>query len=58
MRDFFYSSPSISRVFVSPILMTKSLLSRIWSNLSISLLGTLPRAVSPCPRVVKPCLPK
>lgn len=58
MRDFFYSSPSISRVFVSPILMTKSLLSRIWSNLSISLLGTLPRAVSPCPRVVKPCPPK
>lgn len=58
MRDFFYLSPSISHVFISPILMTKSLPSHIWSNLSISLLGTLPRAVSPCLRVVKPCPPK
>lgn len=58
MRDFFYLSPRIHLVFISPILMTESLSSRIWSNLSISLLGTLPRAVSPCPRVVKPHPPK
>lgn len=57
MRDF-YSPPRIHLVFVSLILMTESLSSRVWSSLSISLLGTLPRAVSPCPGVGKPHPPK
>ena len=37
MRDFSYSPPRIHLVFVSPVLMTESLSSSIWSNLSISL---------------------
>lgn len=57
MRDF-YSPLRIHLVFVSLILMTESLSSRVWSSLSISLLGTLPRAVSPCPGVGKPHPPK